>query len=161
VASYLLQNKTEGANNPLYFYHMANTEIVLGIESRLKEREKSDTMASLNIVPRKVRRQLVKISVKIKRIFKQPFDKGVLELKILRASMNSSVTLDEIEQLVNKTGKSYVEKGMTINKMLSKFMKEADRINQVKNKPESFIGKLIKKFNGTDKEHSKKIATVG
>ena len=140
---------------------MTNTEIVLGIESRLKEREKSDTMASLSIVPRVTRRQLVKISVKVKRIFKQPFDKGVLELKILRASMNSSITLDEIEQLVSKTGKSYAVKGTSIDKMLSMFMKEADRINRAKNKPESLIERLIKKFNGSNKRHSKKIATVG
>ena len=57
--------------------------------------------------------------------------------------MNSSVTLDEIEQLVNKTGKSYAGKGITIDKMLSKFMKEANRINRAKNKPESLIERLI------------------
>ena len=140
---------------------MTNTEIVLGIESRLKEREKSDTMASLSIVTRKIRRQLVKISVKIKRIFKQPFDSGILELKILRATFQSSVTLDEIEQLVSKTGKRYAEKGIAIDEMLNRFMKEADRINRTKNKPESFIEKLVKKFNGPDKGHSKKIAAVG
>jgi hypothetical protein len=140
---------------------MTNTDTVLGIESRLKEREKIETMASLSIVTRKVRRQLIKISVKIKRIFKQPFDTGVLELKILRATMQSSVTLDEIEQLINKTGKRYAEKGIAIDEMLKRFMREADRINKVKNKPESLIERLVKKFNGPNKRHSKKIATVG
>lgn len=140
---------------------MTNTDIVLGIEARLNNREESDIVASLSIVPRTTRRQLVSISRRVKVIFKQSFSKGVLELKIFRASLQSAITLDEIEQLVKRTGKSYAEKGISIDKMLTRFMKEADRINRVKNKPESFIDKLIKTFSGKIQRHSKKIATVG
>jgi hypothetical protein len=134
------------------------TEIVLAIESRLKEREKRDTIRSLKVVPKITRKQLVRIANRLKRIFDQQFDIGVIELKVLRASFKSSVTLDELEQLVAKTGKIYAEKCGTIDKMLSKFAKEANRINRTKNNPDTWLKKLV---NGFNKTSSAKVATVG